>query len=277
MRKSLWLIALILIATTLIAARYISISVPMTLGEAISLGQVGSAVFSVNKFGAASEVDQTEESVSDAGDLPSAGAGPDRCFANMATAAALYISSDDATDAGLGVTVEALDENWATTTIAATLGADTGATGTEFVQIGSADLLRINRAYATSAALTGNIYMHKDSVDIAAKDGIPDTPSTDIVAVITAGENQTLQACYTVPASHRAILKQWCVSDENTAANATGEFRITLAEAEYRCTPHDPPLAFGEKTDIEITADMSANDGAATGTFDLVVAPTTMR
>ena len=239
----------------------------------------------VNKFGRNADSDTSEDSIWDGSDL----GGPIRCFDVIGTtAAALYISSDHEDDATLEVTVEYLDANWDTQTLDVALGAVANGTATEFVQIGSGTIMRVNRAYATSTALTGNVYIHIDSVDAAAKDGIPDTVLTDYVAGIVAGENQTLQACYTVPNDFSALLTQYCTTNINTAANAVATFRlrrsaegaasrvaeiIEMSESVYQCTPHDPPVMFAEKTDIELTAVMSQNNASATGTFDLVLIP----
>jgi hypothetical protein len=266
----------------------ISSNVFLSLTEAAALGKTGT-ITTVNKFGRNQDADTTEDSIWDGSDV----GGPIRCFDVIGTTAVnLYISSDDENDAALEVTVEYLDSSWDAQTVTQALGAVANATATEFVQLGGEKIMRVNRAYATDTALTGNVYIHIDSVDAAAKDGIPDTILTDLVAVITAGENQTLQACYTVPNGFNALLTQFCTTNINTAANVVGTFRLRksvegaasrvqeileIAESVYQCTPHDPPILFAEKTDIELTSDMSGNNGSATGTFDLILAPETMR
>jgi hypothetical protein len=275
-------------ALMLLGVHSVSTVVRMSLGESAASGNLGS-ITTVNKFGRNQDADTTEDSIWEGSDV----GGPIRCFDVLGTtAAALYISSDHQDDAGLDVTVEYLDSDWDVNTITQTLGAVANGTATEFVQLGSETILRVNRAYATDTALTGNVYIHIDSVDAAAKDGIPDTILTDLVAVITAGENQTLQACYTVPNGFNALLTQFCTTNVNTAANAVVEFRLRksvagaasrvqelmqLGESIYQCTTHDPPIIFNEKTDIELTSDSSANNASATGTFDLILLPNTMR
>ena len=138
---------------------------------------------------------------------------------------------------------------------------------------------------ATSTALVGNIYAGIDTADGDA-DGIPDTILTDFVAGISIGENQTLQACYTVPNNYTALLSQFCTSNHDTAGNATATFRLRksvagaasrvqeilqIDEAQYQCTTHEPPIRFAEKTDIELTNVAGANNASVTGTFDLVL------
>jgi hypothetical protein len=261
----------------------------MTVQElevAVAMGAIPGA-YTVNKFGYnAALTGAPEESVWDIDDLPTTADGPLRCFTNITdTPAALYISSDSATDAGLTVTVEYLIADYVAATTTVTLGADTGATGTEFVQIGSVAILRVNRAYAAGASLTGNIYIHKDSVDAAVKDGIPDTVATDMIAGITAGENQSLQACYTVPAGYVALMTSKCVSNLGTgtpavtfrerksvegAASRTQE-RLSMADELTICKEVSPPTLYAEKTDIEITG--SATTQAAGATFGLILIP----
>jgi hypothetical protein len=240
----------------------------------------------VNKFGANLDLDQTEESIWDADDLPAEGNGPARCFANMSSAANLYVSSDDATDATVEIAIEVLDAKWDLSTVTMDLGAASAGTGTVFTQIGSTTLLRVNRAYATDTAFTGNIYIHKDSTDAAVQDGIPDTVATDVVAVVTAGENQTLQACYSVPNDYEALMTQFCLGNIANVGAVTFRLRrsvdggadrttelISLAADTYACTVHDPPIYFAEKTDIELTGDGAAANNDVSGTFDLLLLP----
>lgn len=239
----------------------------------------------VNKFGYNNDVDTAEESLWDMNDLPTAGLGPPRCFTNMAAAADLYVSSDDIADATLEIAIEVLDANYVLSTVTMALGAVVG-TGTVFEQIGSATLLRVNRAYATGTGFTGNIYIHLDDVD-GDTNGIPDAPATDIVAGITAGENQTLQACYTVPAGFTANITSWCISNVSQLAVGTAvTFRargtlfgtdaartqnlLTIGNETTVCTPVIPYNTFPEKTDIEATGSDASNQGAA-ATFGILL------
>jgi hypothetical protein len=223
----------------------------------------------VSKFGANLDVDAAEESIWDMNDLPTSGAGPARCFANMAAAADLYVSSDDTADATDEITIEVLDANYVSSTIVMDLGAISG-TGTAFTQIGTATLLRVNRAYASDVSFTGNIYIHKDSDADGGTDGIPDTPATDIVAGITAGEDQTLQSCYTVPAGYHAFVTTTCVVNTSEAAAGTAvtfrqrktvfgatssrtQLLLTLGDETSECVSIDPPVRLESKTDFEYT------------------------
>jgi len=253
----------------------------------------GSPRYTVNKFGRNSDADTTEDAVYEGSDL----GGPIRCFADVGTTAtAFYISSDDPSDASDGakpvtVTIEVLDADWNIITIEQALGATVGATGAALTKIGTVDLLRVNRAYVSSAnPALGNIYINADAVD-AGPDGIPDNRATKLVTGIRIGENQTLQACYTVPAGYNAFLTQLCTSNIATVANAKATFRLRksvagaaarvqelyeIGNGTYACTTHSPPVKFSEKTDISITSVMSANNGKASGTFDLVLIKNTL-
>ena len=266
----------------IIGTGYTNMSLDIGIGNVAALEHFGVGIEGDNKFGGNEDVGTSEESLWDADDLPTSGAGPARCFVNIGgTAAALFISSDDENDAAGTITVQALDSTGAAITVLATLGS-ASAGGTVFAQIGGADLLRINRMQATSV-IVGNIYAHLDSTDGNA-DGIPDTPATDIVSVITAGENQTLQACRTVPLGFTELLTQFCTSNISTAGNRSMVFRlrrseisgvavttekVSAADGVHQCTPHTfPPIVFAELTDIELTTVASGANAKASGTFD---------
>ena len=242
-------------------------------------------------FGFNNSIAGTEESIWDGDDASGAANGPVRCFANMnsgvtPTAANLFISSDDENDASdnnaVSVTVEALDANWDPITIIAPLGA-ASAGGTVFAQIGTVTLMRINRAFVTTAAPAGNIYIGKDTTD-GGTDGIPDTIATDHVALIAIGTNETRQACYSVPNNYNAYLTDWCISNlsgngtadvvfrirsSDNGAAARVQARINLSDGGDRCQVVSPPMRFPEMTDIEFTGVSTADDAAAN--FGLVL------
>jgi hypothetical protein len=246
----------------------------------------------VNKFGNNLDVDAAEESIWDADDLNSNAAGPARCWTNLSsTAKALYISSDDENDASdnddVQFAVEGLDSSWDPKTETGVQLGVASAGGTVFAQIGTTTWLRVNRAYVTSTnAPTGNIYIHDDATDADA-DGIPDEIATDTVAVITAGESQTLQACYTVADGFKALMTGYCIGNVSgsgavnfrlrksvsNAASRTQEYQ-SLAANTSMCVTKNPPIVFDERTDIELTAIGSgATNKDVSGTFDLVLMP----
>lgn len=254
---------------------------PMDFGWGVAHDAVPD-LFVVNKFGINGDIDATEESVWDAPDL----GGPLRCFTVLGqTPSVLYFSSSNALDAGKQVTVEGLTTGYAIQNTTITLGAAAVTSGTAYAAGGT--WLRINRMYATSDALVGNIYAHTDAVD-GGNDGIPDSPSTQIVAVISAGENQTLQACYTVPAGYNALVMNSCISNvtqiavgdaitfrmrasEEGAAPRT-QHLLTLGNEISLCSESIPPIHFDEKTDVEFTGADSASQAVA-ATFGLILLP----
>ena len=240
----------------------------------------------VNKFGFNDDMDQTEESIWDGNDL----GGPLRCFTIIGTTAvALYVSSDDENDAsdnnGVEVTVEYLDANWDDQTVTAALGV-ASAGGTVFAQVGTEVIMRVNRAYTGDVAAVGNIYIATDTTDGDA-DGIPDDIANQYVAGITIGEGQTLQACYTVPNGTVALMTRFFVGNASSVGNILYRLRASVEGAASRTkelhpvgsatpwlVPHDPPLRFAEKTDLELTGDgITGANNDASGTFDLVLIP----
>ena len=118
--------------------------------------------------------------------------------------------------------------------------------------------MRVNRAYVTTAAPAGNIYIGLDDVD-GGTDGIPDTIATDHVALIDIGENETQQACYSVPNNYNAFLTNWCISNLSGTGTADITFRIresdngaaarvrarlTLDDGTERCQVVSTPMRF---------------------------------
>jgi hypothetical protein len=253
----------------------------MDAHENIALGQVPGA-FVITKFGYNAEVtDADEESIWDVPDL----GGPERCNTVVTdTATALFLSSSAAGDAAETVMIEGLAAGFVIQTLEVTLGATQVTTGT--IPVAAGTWLRINRMYATSADLAGDVYVSDAATDTDT-DGVPDDLGT-IVAAITAGENQTLQSCYTIPADYVAILSKVCVSNTvlgganaldfrirmtDNAAGATSRTQVmfTQASGTTNCTETDPHRIFTEKTDIEITG--AGTTQAATTTFGLILLP----
>jgi hypothetical protein len=254
---------------------------------AVVLGARGLEAY--NKFGANDVINTDEESITDMDDLPTAGAGPSRCFEVIAGDTDFLIaSSDDEADAGKSITVEIIDGDWALRMATVALGADNGATGTEYVPVVAYLVRRVNRAYATTDAFAGNIYLHKDAADGGTKDGVPDDPPNQTIAVITAGENQTLQSCYTVPLGFSAMISTLRFSNIGNAADKWVTFRIrkrvewgaprtqkkfTLQNGDSIQQFHNPPMHFTEKTDIELTGIAEGIGAAVTAEFDIVLVP----
>jgi hypothetical protein len=251
------------------------------LHEHIVLGHVPGA-FTVTKFGYnAAITDADEESVWDVPDL----GGPERCNTVITdTATAVFISSSAAGDATETVMIEGLAAGFVPQTLEVTLGATAATTGT--VPAAAGTWLRINRMYATGDDLTGDTYISTAATDTDT-DGVPDDLGT-IVAAISAAENQTLQACYTVPAGYVALMTEMCVTNTVLGGANSLDFRIrktdnadgatsrtqmmhTVGTGDSLCHGMDPHRLFTEKTDIEITG--AGTTQAATATFGLILLP----
>jgi hypothetical protein len=271
----LLIVSMFLVAAT-IPDRYM-----IPFDHAASLG-ILSGYYTVTKFGYNAEItDGDEESVWDVPDL----GGPERCNTVVTdTATALFLSSSAAGDATETVMIEGLTTDFVSQAIEVTLGATAVTTGT--VPAAAGTWLRINRMYATSADLAGDVYV-SDSATDSDTDGIPDDLGT-IVAAITAGENQTLQACYTVPVGYVALMSGMCFTNSVLGGANTLDFRIrktdnidgftsrtqmmhTIGSGDTMCYSADPPMIFSEKTDIEITG--AGTTQAATATFGLILIP----
>jgi hypothetical protein len=250
-----------------------------TLEEHVALGHVPGA-FTVNKFGYNAEVtDADEESIWDVPDL----GGPERCNTVITdTATAVFLSSSAAGDATESVTIEGLAADYAIQTATVVLGATQVTTGT--IPVAAGTWLRINRMYSTDTDLVGDVYVSTAATDTDT-DGVPDDLGT-IVAAITAGENQTLQACYTVPDGFVALVSNMCLSNTTLGGANSLDFRMrvsanggasrtqmlhTIGAGETTCHPVDPHRVVGERQDIEFTG--AGTTQAATVIFGLIVIP----
>lgn len=236
------------------------------------------------------DIDATGEAVWDINDIPTTGAGPLRCFGLGQTPVNLYVSSDDAADAGKLIYIEHLDGSYDETITVMALGAAAASSGTVFTQIGSGTILRVNRATAVNDGYVGNIYIHKDTVD-GGDDGIPDAPATDIIAGIVTDNNLTFQACYSVPNGYKMLIRSVCITNNDIgAAPATVEIRsfvsspgsavyasarVAIASGADNCRYLDPPILAAEKADYEFSARAlnAGGDQSITIDFGIIIRP----
>ncbi len=252
---------------------------PVPFDYAAALGRNGSTV--VNKFGHSEDIDASEMTVWD-GNATAYG-GPDRAYANQSGPFTLYVSSDDATNTMVLEVQGIAGTTWDAQTTNVTLsGLSTVAvTGT---------WERVFRAKpAADLAAASVVYLHLDSD--AGADGVPDNPSTEIVAIVHDPENQTMMNVYTVPDGFSFLLKTWCISVTPAATAADKIFRLrtvypqgtasrTQRTMVYEdgtgdCLPIDPPLRFQARADIEITAESASDtqDQPVTANFDGILIP----
>ena len=147
---------------------------------------------------------------------------------------------------------------------------------------------RIFRAFP-DAAVTGEVYIHTSSD--AGLDGIPDNPATEILAMVSSAEQQTMMSIYTVPDDYdAAYLRNWCMSNFGGGGADPVTFRLravtpssTASRTQQKmivgpnvsiCVPIEPPLRFPARSDIEVTgiAGVGSNQDVASH-FDLYLIP----
>lgn len=175
----------------------------------------------------------------------------------IATAAPLVATSaSGATDSGVTGVVEGLDADYNEISETFTLNASGTYTTT-------ASFYRVHRAYVTgSTAPAGNINF---------------TIGATTYARITAGENQTLMAVYTVPAGHALYISNGITTHgtDTSGAYMTVRFKLRSEGSVFRTAvkvdviggelvfPFEYPLRVPEKTDVQVTAVCSKNQNNA--------------
>ena len=175
----------------------------------------------------------------------------------ITTAAPLVATSaSGATDAGVTGIVFGLDANYNEISEAFTLNGSG-------VYTTSASFYRVNRAYITgSTAPAGNIDF---------------TIGATTYARITAGENQTLMAIYTVPAKKTLYITRGIATHGSDLSGAfmTVRLRVRTQGSVFRTGvkvdiinneiifPFDQPLKVTEKSDIMVTGICSKNQNNA--------------
>lgn len=194
-----------------------------------------------------------------------------------ASATVMKISSSSADDASGGtgarsIAIFGLDANYNEISESVLLDGQTAVnTGNSY--------LRISRMYVTTAGsgatAVGTIYAGTGTVT----SGVPAT----VYGMIAIGANQTQMAFWTVPAGYTLYLMGVFFTSANSTANAStnfqliqrplgGVFRIqsaarTAGNGDFILDLHTP-LAFTEKTDIEIRAIASAGTSNVSAEFE---------
>jgi hypothetical protein len=198
-------------------------------------------------------------------------------YAYPAAATVMKISSSSADDASAGtgarsIAIFGLDANYNEISESVLLDGQTAVnTGNSY--------LRISRMYVTTAGsgatAAGTIYAGTGSVT----SGVPAT----VYGMIALTANQTQMAFWTVPAGYTLYLMGVFFTSANSTANAStnfqliqrplgGVFRIqssarTAGNGDFILDLHTP-LAFTEKTDIEIRAIASAGASNVSAEFE---------
>ena len=184
----------------------------------------------------------------------------------LSSGSIVNIERNNASDDGLVVTVQGLDENYDVAQEDITItGAD---------QTGSQLFTRVNRAFVTGNG--GNA----GDIDIEAGSAGGTT-----VARIIAGYGQTQMSVYTIPAGKTGyILHGTATGSSDTDAEGrmmvryfgTNAFRIGHAfELQLRGGQYDytfqTPIPVPEKTDIDVRATMRSNNKRITAAFDVLL------
>jgi len=190
-------------------------------------------------------------------------------------------TDDDGDPVGSGaltVTVEGLDANYNEISETVTMN------GTTVVNT-TALFLRTHRMYVATAGTgltnAGVIYA-ADTGDTYTTPGVPNT-ATGIRSTIGAGEGQTLQAFYTVPAGYTAYLIQVAAGSVN-GTNATTMTLRTRAEGgafrtkdkfivfkDMLTLQYPVPIEIAEKTDIEMKGASALSTTDVAANFDLIL------
>ncbi len=250
----------------------VAINLPLALASAI--GQA-SNVFPVWKFGVILSVGTSFETVWSQGGL----------YNYLGSASVVNASSSSTADTSAGtgaqtILVTGVDENWddATETLSMN-GQSLVATTTTFRRVFRTQVI----TGGSGGQNAGDIYISTGT----ATAGVPDD-ATQIYAKITIGDNQTLQAVYTVPRGCKGIYQRsrWLMPP-----NKTTDVRMVMRDAGttdsvfqtrelYTTTtgtnafvidvPRDALESVPEMTDIELRAQVGAGTGIVSASFDLV-------
>lgn len=213
--------------------------------------------FSVHKFGFNPEVQNIEETIWQLGGIYVYPTSP---------VAMTVTSASGATDSGVQIKIEGLDENWDLASEVVTLNASgTATTTTTFI--------RINRTFTVGAtAAAGQVTVSNGGINYAAQ---------------TAADQQTLQCVYSIPRGFAGFLFQNDISIFTENTTKYGETRLMAREfgsvfrtqdkhtvgnhmgpIEYTIPKRYPP-----KTDLEVRAIASSSNADLTcaASLDLVM------
>jgi len=197
-----------------------------------------------------------------------------------------YISSDNALDNGMEITVEGLDENYEHQSVTVILN------GQNQTQIGTGEtFVRVFRCYNSGPIeFAGNLLIYDDTVSSVTL-GVP-SPTTSIKAEVKAIDQQTYMAIYTIPADKTGYLLGGAVSltTGNSASKSAlldlrtkqfgGVFRSQeLIEITSTGTSNFSqdlhalgPLKIPEKTDVKATVrSVEANDTGVSAYFSILL------
>lgn len=208
------------------------------------------------KFGYNPAVGTTDETICDL--------GGQYTYLTSATTLTVSSSNTDTTDQGVIVYIEGLDANYAEINETVTLGATGSATTTQ-------SFLRVFRGFvAGGTAAAGNISV---------------TANSNTYLYISARDQQSMVAVYTVPAGKTLFMDLFSASTGTTSTTnyVTVRTRIRAPGGVFR-TGHQwtvqgnqfqydflRPFPLTEKTDIEVRAQSSSGDQEVSSMFEGVL------
>jgi hypothetical protein len=249
-------------------------------GLSIAEGNVTGKSF-VHKFGNAPDFDQGDGEVTVWDGAEEGTAWEQMVYQYSSTADIDSISSSSGSDTQ-DIIVEGLDTNWAFVSQTATLN------GQNRVAL-TTSLIRCFRAYNdNSTILAGHVFVY---VNTTLGSGIP-VDTTKIRAIIDPLNQQTEMAVYTVPAGKTGYIRDWYAS--TAGANRSSNYPIKLktrlfgkifrlkhvsalsdnGTSAYQHQYKEPEGPLPEKTDIEMTCEMTASGGTngnISAGFDIVL------
>jgi len=248
-------------------------------GLSIAQGNVSGVTF-IHKFGTAPDWDDGDGTVTiwdGANDTTIA----QYVYQYSTSANITQISSTDAADT-MNVEIQGLNSTYGLTTLTTSLNGQTPVTmSTSFLRV-----FRMKNIGSTDIA--GNVYATTSTATFT--NGLPDA-SSDVRAMITNGNNQTLMAVYTIPAGKTGYMRDWYASSAGANRNTNyvidlfarkdGEvFQLKHKSAisdnanSYLQHKYEEPEIFTEKTDIELRAtitDSPITAASVSGGFDIVL------
>jgi len=245
-------------------------------GLAIAKGDVIGTTF-IHKFGNAPDFDIGDGFVT-VWDGANDGVADAMQYTYSATANIDSISSSINGDT-VDIEIQGLDTNFDEVTQTVTLTGQTTATlGTSLIRV-----FRMMNVGATD--LVGTVYCYINGATVVA--GVA-TVATEIRAIITIGNNQTLMAIYTIPLGKTGYMRDWYCSAAGAKKTAVNEVHvearpfgqvfqtkhissIIAVGTSYIQHKYEEPEIFAAKTDIEIHSSTSEDIAAVSAGFDIVL------
>lgn len=245
-------------------------------GLAIAKGDVTGTTF-IHKFGNAPDFDTGDLFVT-VWDGANDGVANAMIYTYSATANIDSISSSINGDT-VDIEIQGLDTNFAPSTQTVTLTGQTTATlNPSLIRV-----FRMNNMGATD--LTGTVYCYINGATVVS--GVP-TIATEIRAIITIGNNQTLMAIYTIPDGKTGYMRDWYASTAGAKKTSAHELHLSARPfggvfqtkhissviavgTSYIQHHYKEPEVFAAKTDIEIHANTDEDIASFSSGFDIVL------